>query len=290
MLFLLFQEITINEQSLPQQTESFIISDCGLVKFRTNSFARCLDLDNIELSNLKKLELARKFYSRQESAYRELSNFTVSDIGEIDIADGSFDNFPKCNIASFENVGIPKIPEKGMEILSDHLIIKDSNIGQMEKSAIYSDAAMLSIVGNRIEKIGRGAIDAIVRGFDFMSNTVDLIEEMGLSVACMNGRIMDNVFANQVGSPFVDFGPDPQCVPDPDIDPYEEEEIAYNIVSNPTLQFTGNYFQTFTDELLRFPGANNVPLGALKISKNKVQCNCLLGTNARWNTSEQNIS
>ena len=63
------------------------------------------------------------------------------------------------------------------------------------------------------------------------------------------------------------------CVPDPDTDPYEED-VVYNVVSNPVLEFTDNFFQTFTgdnDQLLNFPGANNVPLGSLDIRRNKVR-------------------
>ena len=60
------------------------------------------------------------------------------------------------------------------------------------------------------------------------------------------------------------------CVPDPETDPYEED-VVYNVVSNPVLEFTDNFFQTFTgDEMLNFPGANNVPLGSLDIRRNKV--------------------
>ena len=60
------------------------------------------------------------------------------------------------------------------------------------------------------------------------------------------------------------------CVPDPDTDPYEED-VVYNVVSNPVLEFTDNFFQTFAgDQLLNFPGANNVPLGSLDIRGNKV--------------------
>ena len=66
---------------------------------------------------------------------------------------------------------------------------------------------------------------------------------------------------------------DPVCVPDPDTDPYEED-VVYNVVSNPVLEFTDNFFQTFGGagdmQLLNFPGANNVPLGSLDIRGNKV--------------------
>ncbi len=63
---------------------------------------------------------------------------------------------------------------------------------------------------------------------------------------------------------------DPQCVPDPD-DSEEDEYVVYNVVANPVLEFTDNFFESFTgDEVLSFPGANNVPLGALDIRGNKV--------------------
>ena len=96
-----------------------------------------------------------------------------------------------------------------------------------------------------------------------------------MSVACLQGAIADNVFHNQTGSPFNDFGPDPVCVPDPESDPYDDEEPVYNVVANPDLRFTGNFFHTYTEELLEFPGANAVPLGSLDISGNKVSYFCL---------------
>ncbi len=48
----------------------------------------------------------------------------------------------------------------------------------------------------------------------------------------------------------------------------------YNVVSNPTLVFSGNFFHSFGDALLDFPGADNVPLGKLEIARNKVRCDC----------------
>ena len=60
-------------------------------------------------------------------------------------------------------------------------------------------------------------------------------------------------------------------MPDPDMEDYGDEEgVAYNVVANPRLEFAGNAFHVFTEELLNFPGANNVPLGALSLKGNKV--------------------
>ena len=88
--------------------------------------------------------------------------------------------------------------------------------------------------------------------------------------------MVGNTFQNQSGSPFNDFDPDPVCMPDPETDPYEVEEADYNVVGNPVLEFTDNFFRVFSgDELLNFPGANRVPLGTLDIRGNKVKKNCL---------------
>ena len=38
--------------------------------------------------------------------------------------------------------------------------------------------------------------------------------------------------------------------------------------------FEGNYFPQFSLSVLDLPGAQNVPLGALTISANKVPCDC----------------
>ena len=140
--------------------------------------------------------------------------------------------------------------------------------------SIYSDAVHLSIENNRIEHIASAAFDASVRSFEFIGNTIDYIEHMALSVASLSGQINSNIFRNQSGSPFVDFGPDPVCVPDPDIQPEEEFSVAYNVVANPELEFENNFFETFNQAMLLFPGANNVPLGSLEIRGNKVRCDC----------------
>ncbi len=73
-------------------------------------------------------------------------------------------------------------------------------------------------------------------------------------------------------SPFSDFGPDPVCVPDPESDDPDdyEEAVVYNVVANPTLVFSGNFFHVFGDELLAFPGADRVPLGKMEVKGNKV--------------------
>lgn len=86
-------------------------------------------------------------------------------------------------------------------------------------------------------------------------------------------KVSANRFLNQSGGPFSDLGPDPACVADPDTDPYHDE-VAYNIVSNPVLEFADNTFDVFHDDVLEFPGADNVPLGSLSIKGNRVKCDC----------------
>ena len=78
-------------------------------------------------------------------------------------------------------------------------------------------------------------------------------------------------FSDHSGSPFGDFGPDPVCMPDPDMEDYGDDEgVVYNVVSNPRLKFEENEFHVFSTEVLNFPGANNVPLGSLSLKGNKV--------------------
>jgi len=269
--------LKISKRSLPRQTEHLSLSGCGDVAIATDSFAHCSDLSHIEFINLKGLELGPTFYSKKESDFREVQNFTISSVGLLEISPRAFSNFPKTGRAIFSEVGLKRVTEKGLEILADLFVIKESEIGVLERGSVYSDASELSIKNNRIELIEEGAFDASVRKFDFIGNTVDFISHNGMSVACLHGKIVGNTFKNQTGSPLMDFGPDPVCVPDPDTDPYEED-VVYNVVSNPVLEFTDNFFQTFGGagdmQLLNFPGANNVPLGSLDIRGNKVRCNC----------------
>ena len=65
------------------------------------------------------------------------------------------------------------------------------------RGAIYSDAGTLVVSSNRIERLTEGAVDASVRSFVFSANTVDHAEGNALSVACLYGKIKDNIFASE---------------------------------------------------------------------------------------------
>eukprot|EP00095_Tigriopus_kingsejongensis_P011297 maker-scaffold14_size734282-snap-gene-3.15 protein:Tk11297 transcript:maker-scaffold14_size734282-snap-gene-3.15-mRNA-1 annotation:"PREDICTED: nyctalopin-like" len=266
------QNININEESIPIQAQSLHISDCGSVDVRPNSFARCLDLDYIGFKNLKELEFRPKFYATSSSDFKEIRNFTIAHVGRVTIHSGAFVHFPKSAVASFHEVGIREVLERDLEILTDVFSLTNSEIGVLGRASLYSDAGLLEFRNNRIEVIQSGAFDASVRKFDFIGNTIDFIENTGMSVACLHGRIIGNIFHNQTGSPLLDFGPDPVCIPDPEAE--SEEDMQYNVVANPILEFTDNFFHTFDDDLLKFPGASNVPLGSLDIRGNKVKCDC----------------
>merc|ERR1719367_657700 len=73
--------LRLSKRSLPRQTEHFSLSGCGDVAVAADSFAHCTDLAHIEFTNLKGLELAPSFYSKKESDFREVQNFTVSAVG-----------------------------------------------------------------------------------------------------------------------------------------------------------------------------------------------------------------
>ena len=94
-VYISFQALTVDPLSLPQQARSFRLSNCGSIVLRTDSLARCLDLDVIELDNLKSLELQAKFFSRNKMEYKELSNLTLSRVGRLTLAKDAFTNFPK---------------------------------------------------------------------------------------------------------------------------------------------------------------------------------------------------
>ncbi|XP_059086538.1 uncharacterized protein LOC131883171 isoform X1 [Tigriopus californicus] len=266
------QNIIIDDKSVPIQAKVVFISECGSVDIRSNSFAQCRDLAHLQFTNLKELELKPNFYSESELEYKELSNLTVSRIGRVTINPQAFVNFPKTSRSSFHEVGIREVRERDLEILTDEFSLTNSEIGILGRASLYSDAGLLEFKNNRIEFIESTAFDASVRRFEFIGNTIDHIENSGMSVACLNGKIIGNTFHNQTGSPLLDFGPDPVCVPDPEAE--TEEDMQYNVVANPILEFTDNFFHIFTDDMLNFPGANNVPLGALDIRGNKVKCDC----------------
>ncbi|XP_040583858.1 uncharacterized protein [Lepeophtheirus salmonis] len=268
------KKLDIIEGSLPKQTESLSISQCGEVVLNTNAFKVNSGLKNLKLQNLNRLDLHKNFFSLKETLYLEMNNFTLISIGELQTQTGSFRYFPKVSRVLIQEVGIRKVPEEGLEILTDHFILNDNNIGVLERSSLYSDASNLTIIHNRIERIESGAFDASVRYFNFIENTIDKVLNNGISVAFQEGIISKNIFTTQEGSPFRDVGPDPSCTADPESDYDGDDQIIYNIVANPVLHFSQNTFLNFSDELLNFPGANNVPLGSLHIDKNIFKCDC----------------
>ena len=83
---------------------------------------------------------------------------------------------------------MPSVPVRGLEILSDTLTIRESNLGVLEKASIYSDANLLKVQNNRIEIVKSGAFDASVRKFEFVGNTVDFIENNGQSFLLVSSK------------------------------------------------------------------------------------------------------
>lgn len=170
-LFLFQSNIKLNGKSLPRQTESFSLSDCGDVEIVSDTFAHCSDLKTISFINLKSLDLGPTFFSKKGSDYVDVSNFTVSKVGRFVIQPKAFVNFPKAINVVFSEVGLKRVTEKGLELLADLFVIKESNIGVLEKGSVYSDASELSIKNNRIELIEEGAFDASVRKFHFIGKS-----------------------------------------------------------------------------------------------------------------------
>ena len=70
------------------------------------------------------------------------------------------------------------------------------------------------------------------------------------------------------------YGKEYQQVVNRWIDWFLDDPVEYKIVATPTFVFEGNYFPQFSLSVLDLPGAQNVPLGALTISANKVPCDC----------------
>ncbi len=197
----------MNKRSLPQQTESLSLSDCGDVEVAADTFAHCAEITDIEFAGLKSLDLGQHFYSRKEGDFGDVRNFTVSRVGRVVIRPQAFVNFPKATNVVFSEVGLERVTEKALEVLTDLLVIKESAVGVLESGSVYSDAMELSFRNNRIEVIEEAAFDASVRRFDFVGNTVDYIAHSGMSVACLFGKVVGNTFRNQTGSPLLDFGP-----------------------------------------------------------------------------------
>ncbi|CAB4060978.1 unnamed protein product [Lepeophtheirus salmonis] len=138
------KKLDIIEGSLPKQTESLSISQCGEVVLNTNAF-------------------------------------------KLQTQTGSFRYFPKVSRVLIQEVGIRKVPEEGLEILTDHFILNDNNIGVLERSSLYSDASNLTIIHNRIERIESGAFDASVRYFNFIENTIYKEVPFGVGPAFLQG-------------------------------------------------------------------------------------------------------
>ena len=55
---------------------------------------------------------------------------------------------------------------------------------------------------------------------------------------------------------------------------FSDDPVEYKIVATPAFTFQANYFPQFSLGMLEIPGAQNVPLGSLTISSNRVPCDC----------------
>merc|ERR1719270_137395 len=68
------------------------------------------------------------------------------------------------------------------------------------------------------------------------------------------------------------LSPTPVCVADSDYDDYPDSQ--YRVVASSQFSLQNNNFAQFDVKMLHFPSSGKVPLGSLRVNKNKVMCDC----------------
>jgi len=272
------EELVLTSASFSPSIISLHLTNMASIKIEMDTFNGQEEFKEFNIENVKKVVLAEKMYSDEEIA-GHITHFKLENIEDLQLeGSDTFTNFPQCAQVEIRNVKLKSIPEKGLKLFSDTMIISGCNIGQMEKESIYSDSQIFQFIHNKVGLIKKKAFSGSNNKFNFSDNEVENVESNAISVAFLSGDISRNTFHKLSGTPLRDIGPDPICMPDPDAYSYDDPDspvtIEYNIVGSPSLVFQDNYFQQFSLQVLDFPGVRNVPLGSLVIDNNKVKCDC----------------
>jgi len=266
------EDILITPASLPPLLTSLTFANFSNIKIHTNSFSGQNDLKELSFQNIQVVELSKYFYSSATST-NNLIYFNLENLQLLTLAsENCFENFPHVKKINLKNVRIEEIPSRGLKLESDHLTFEDCSIGEIARAGVYTDVDNLILINNHFDSIKTHAFSGNINVFNFTGNTVNMLEDEAFQLSALNIEFSNNNIESIKGSPFKSLSPTPVCVSDSDYDDYPDSQ--YRVVASSQFSLQNNNFAQFDVKMLHFPGSGKVPLGSLRVNKNKVMCDC----------------
>jgi len=266
------EDILITPASLPPLLTSLTFANFSNIKIHTNSFGGQNDLKELSFQNIQVVELSKYFYSSATST-NNLIYFNLENLQLLTLAsENCFENFPHVKKINLKNVRIEEIPSRGLKLESDHLTFEDCSIGEIARAGVYTDVDNLILINNHFDSIKTHAFSGNINVFNFTGNTVKMLEDEAFQLSALNIEFSNNNIESIKGSPFKSLSPTPVCVADSDYDDYPDSQ--YRVVASSQFSLQNNNFAQFDVKMLHFPGSGKVPLGSLRVNKNKVMCDC----------------
>jgi len=266
------EELFLSSSSLPPAVTSFTVSGLDSLHIKTNAFNDQEDMKEFSLENIGSVTLEEYFYSSGPSS-GALENFKMENFNKLTLStENCFENFPRSKITEIRNVDVKEIPSRGMKLAGDRVIIENSSFTNIRRAGLFVDATTFLFLNNTVDTVATHSFTGNNNLFNFSLNSINSIQDEPFQISPLTLEISRNSFNAVSGSPFLSVLPTSACVPESLDSEYEDDR--YRVVSGTVVNFKENVFSQFSPSILNFPGVDKVPLGSLKISGNKIDCDC----------------
>jgi len=268
------EEVTVSPSTIPSLITALSFSNFSKVIIKTNTFNGQSDLKELSLRDIESVELDEHFYSSIPTE-GSLRHFNLENLQKLTLAsENCFENFPHAKKVDLRHVKIETLPSRGLKIKSDTFFIKNCQFGKVSRAGIFSETNSLVILDNTFDMIQTHSFSGTNNLLNFSGNTVANIDDDAFQLSAREIDISNNLFGSISGSPMLSLSPTPECIPDSAQYDYEDSSAQYRVVADTTFRFENNEFGQFNLPSLKFPGSKKVPLGGLRVSGNKIDCEC----------------
>jgi len=266
------EELFLSSSSLPPAVTSFSLSGLNSLHIKTNAFNDQEDMKEFSLENIGRVTLEEYFYSSDPGS-GSLDKFRMENLDKLTLsAENCFENFPRSKITEIRNVDVKEIPSRGMKLAGDSVIMEQSSFTNIRRAGVFVDATTFLFLNNTVDSVATHGFSGNINLFNFSLNSINSIQDEPFQISPLTLEISRNSFNDIAGSPFLSVLPTSVCVPE-SLDSEYKDDI-YRVVSGTVVHFSENVFSQFSPSMLNFPGVDKVPLGSLKISGNKIVCDC----------------
>jgi len=266
--------VTVKPNSFPSLITAITFSNFSKVIIKANTFNGQSELKEVSLRDIGSVELDDHFYSSIPPE-GSLRHFNLENLEKLTlVSENCFENFPHAKKVDLRHVKIKTLPSRGLKIKGDTFIIKNCHFGQVSRAGIFSETRSLFILDNTFDLIQTHSFSGTNNLFNFSGNSVANIENDALQMSAREIEISNNIFGSISGSPMLSLSPTPECIPDSAQYDYEDSSPQYRVVADTTFRLENNEFGQFNLPILKFPGSEKVPLGSLRINRNKIDCDC----------------